>query len=488
MNPTPDSRLPTFSLPLSIFPFLLKKPQRDLTQGPIFGHILRMSLPILIGMSAQLLLNIIDGIYVGRLGRNESVAVLNYGIPVFYLLFAFFNGLSIGASSVLSRYIGARRGDDAERTLGQIVWICMGIFAAAMLVYPLAIPAYLDFLKAGPETAELAHDFLTTLFLGMPLMILTLTLGGGLRAEGNMRTLATAQILAVLVNIFVAPFFIFGAFSAFGLDLHGLGWGVRGAGLATTFANTLAALYILRMYLGGKTQLRWIKWPDWSNLEGVRGIFKVGVPSSVSQILIGVNWILMTRIAANFDEASVAAIGIGGRLDLLAVFPALAVMTAVLTLVGQNFGAGRHDRVRAATRAGLLTVVTLLASIGLIAFLFRQGLIGLFHQDPETHALAVHYFSWQCLGFALVGINIVCSGAFQGLGRGLPFLLLTTTRLLVITAPLAWYLSLHIGREGLHYAPVIANFATAVVALLWIRHAVMNLPAAPARGESLPGG
>ncbi len=438
-----------------------------------------MSLPILIGMSAQLLLNIIDGIYVGRLGIHESVAVLNYGVPIFYLLFAFFNGLSIGTSSVLSRFIGAKRGEDAEQTLGQIIWICLGIFAVAMFVYPLAVPAYLDFLKASPETSRLTHDFLTYLFLGMPLMILTLMLGGGLRAEGNMRTLASAQILAVLINIFLAPFLIFGAFTAFGLSLHGIGWGVKGAGLATTIANTLAAVYILRAYLSGKTQLRWVKWPSWANLEGVRGIFKVGVPSSLSQILIGVNWILMTRIAANFDEAAVAAIGIGGRLDLLSVFPALAVMTSVLTLVGQNFGAGRTDRVRAAARAGLITSFTLLASIGLIGFLFRQGLIGLFHQDPETHALAVHYFSWQCLGFALVGINIVCSGAFQGLGRGLPFLFLTVMRLLVIAAPLAWFLSVHLGlgSRGMHYAPVIANFVTAMIALLWLRSALKGLPA-----------
>jgi putative MATE family efflux protein len=429
-----------------------------------------MSFPILIGMSAQMLLNIIDGIYVGRLGRDESVAVLNYGVPVFYLLFAFFNGLSIGTSSVLARYIGAKRQEDAERTLGQIVWICLGIFALAMVVYPLAVPRYLAFLKASPTTTVLAHDFLTYIFLGMPLMLLTLMLGGGLRAEGNMRTLASAQILAVLANIFIAPFLIFGSFRAFGLDLHGLGWGVKGAGLASSLANTLAALYILRMYLAGKTQLRWIKWPTWSNFEGVRGIFKVGVPSSVSQILIGLNWILMTRIAANFDEASVAAIGIGGRLDLLAVFPALAVMTAVLTMVGQNFGAGNTERVRAAVRAGITTVVILLASIGLIGFVFRQGILGLFHQDPETHALAVHYFSWQCLGFMLVGINIVCSGAFQGLGRGLPFLLLTVTRLVVIAAPLAWFLSLHtrLGAEGMHYAPVIANFITAMIALFWV--------------------
>ncbi|HEX2613825.1 MAG TPA: MATE family efflux transporter [Fibrobacteria bacterium] len=462
----------------------MKKTPRDLTQGPVAGHILRMALPVLIGMSAQLMLSIIDGIYVGRLGRAESVAVLNYSVPVYYLLFAFFNGLSIGTSSVLSRYIGAQRGADANRTLGQIVWICLAILAVALLVYPLAIPRYLAFLKATPESAGMAHDFLSMIFLGMPLVILSLMLGGGLRAEGNMRALANSQLLAVVSNILVAPFFIFDHFHAFGLDLHGFGWGVRGGALASVTANALGTIYILRQYLGGKTRLRWMIWPGWKNLEGAKGIFKVGVPSSISQILIGVNWILMTRIAANFGEADVAAIGIGGRLDLLAVFPALAVMTAVLTMVGQNFGAGHHDRVRAAARAGVTTAVVLLASIGLVGFLCRHGLIGLFGQDAETHALAVHYFSWQCLGFALVGINIVCSGAFQGLGRGLPFLFLTTARLLGLTLPLAWLLSHRIGPLGMHYAPVIANAATAAVALLWLRSALRKLR--PRDASSLP--
>lgn len=469
----------------------MKKPPRDLTQGPVFGHILRMSLPVLIGMTAQLLLYVIDGIYVGRLGRAESVAVLNYGFPVFYLLFAFFNGLSIGTNSMLARLLGARREADAERTLGQILIVALGIFAAVVLAFPLAVSGYLSFLKASPESAALAREFLFWLFLGMPFVLITLSLGGGLRAEGNMRALANAQILAVLLNIVIAPFFIFSGFRFLGVDFAGFGWGVKGAGLATTTANAFAAFYILRLYLSGKTRMRWVAWPQWGDVSGVRGIFAVGVPSSVSQILIGVNWILMTRLAANFGEHAVAAIGIGGRLDLLAVFPALAVMTAVLTMVGQNHGAGLPDRARASLRAGIITVFTGLAAVALVVFLARNALIGLFGQDPRTHAAAVHYLALQCLGYGLIGINIVCSGAFQGLGRGMPFLLLTTMRLLGIALPLALFLSLTVGHYGLHYAPVIANLITAVIALAWIRHALRN-PPAPVKtgtvsGEGIPG-
>jgi putative MATE family efflux protein len=434
-----------------------------------------MSFPILIGMMAQMMLNIIDGIYAGHLGQQAGVAVLNYGFPVFYLLFAFFNGLSIGTNSVLARFIGAKRVEEAEKALGQILWICFAIFLVVVLAYPLAMPWYLHFLKADEVTSALTHQFLSTLFLGMPFVLISLSLGGGLRAEGNMRVLATGQMLAVFANILIAPFFIFGSFRFLGLSLHGFDWGVRGAGLASTVASALGAAYIARLYLAGKTQLQWIKFPKWDNFEGVKGIFKVGVPSSVSQILIGINWILMTRLAAGFGVDAVAAIGIGGRLDLLSVFPALAVMTSVLTLVGQNFGAGNYDRVRESVRKGLLTVFTGLTLLSLLIFTMRHGIIRSFKPDDPTRDAALHYLSFQCLGYGLIGINIVCSGAFQGLGRGLPFLFLTTLRLLGITLPVAWLLSRHLGQYGLHYAPFIANLATAIIAITWILSATRRL-------------
>ncbi len=460
---------------------------KDLTQGPIFSHILRMSLPIFLGMTAQLLLNIIDGIYVGRLGIDASLAVLNYGFPIYYLFFAFFNGLSIGTNSTLARYIGAKKKEVAENALSQIFWISLSVFAVVVLVYPLAIPRYFLLMKAGVEAAKLTHDFLTMLFIGMPFLLVSLSLGGALRAEGNMRTLATAQMLAVLANVIVAPFLIYSDFGFWGLSFHGADLGVRGAGLATTFANILAALFIAWPFLRGKTHLRWIKKPTWSSLDGVKGIFQVGLPSSLSQIMIGIYIILMTWLAADFGKSAVAAIGIGGRLDLMAVFPSLAIMTSILTLVGQNYGAGKMDRVRKTLRIGSLTAFGSLAFISLLVYLFRMPLIRQFHQDPATQASALHYLSFQCLGYGFVGLNIAYNGAFQGLGRGFPFLLLTTLRLLALTLPTAYLLSQHFGEYGLHYAPVFANLATACIATPWILSAVkkLSVPIIPSPSASV---
>ncbi len=440
----------------------------DLTQGPIFPALLKMTFPILIGMTAALFSNIVDGIFAGRLGLQASMAVLNYGFPIFYLLFAFFNGVSIGTTSNLARLIGAKKIDEAQNNMSQILWVNLAILAASVAIFPFILKEYLIFQKASAETQLLTHQFLTYVLIGMPFLLISLTLGGGLRAEGNMRALATSQMLGVISNLLMAPFFIFSDFNFLGVHWTGLNLGVKGAGLASSCSSFLTALYILRIYFSKKTQLRWILKPQWVNTSGIAAIFKVGIPSSISQLLIGLNWILMTRLTAHFGESAVAAIGIGGRLDLLSVFPALAIMTAVLTMVGQNYGAKKYDRVREAVRVGLLTGFIGIGGIGLIIHFAGKGIIGIFHPDAATQLSALHYLYISTWGFGLVGLNIVSSGAFQGLGRGLPFLLLTVLRLVGLTFPIAYFLSLHYQAYGVHYAPVIANFITAVIAVVWI--------------------
>src|SRR5690606_22307464 len=144
--PLPLPPSPTFYLPA-----LVKKPQRDLTQGPILGHLIRMALPMMIGMTAHMFQNIYDGVLAGRLGIHESMAVLNYGFPFFYLIFAVLNGLSTGATSILARLLGAGEDRKASDALGQIAWINLGIVLAAGILYPLVLPWYLSTQGASPE-------------------------------------------------------------------------------------------------------------------------------------------------------------------------------------------------------------------------------------------------------------------------------------------------------------------------------------------------
>jgi putative MATE family efflux protein len=441
---------------------------------------LRMALPMMIGMTSHMFLNIIDGIYVSRLGMEESLAVLNYGFPFFYLIFAVFNGLTSGTTSVMARFLGAKHKEKAENALSQLVWIAMGIFAAFVVLYPFVLPAYLSAQKASAVGGALTRDYLNTMFIGVPFLILALLWGSGLRAEGNTRTLMTGLMVGTLLNIAGAPFLIFSHFRFAGVDWTGLGLGVKGAGLASSGSNLITAGIVLAIYLRKRTMLSLRFWPDWSERTGMKDAFGVGLPSIVSQSLTGINIFVLTRLAADFGPSAQAAIGIGARLETLAVFPSLSIMVAVLSLVGQNYGAGKYDRVAQSVRMGLATAFLTLTVIGILVHIFRAALLAKFHPDPATFPAAYHYLGLTTLAYGFAGISIVSSGAFQGLGRGLPFLLLSTMRQLLIAAPLGWFLAHTRGEYGLHFAPLIAGGFTAVIASAWILNTVGRLEKQPA--------
>ncbi len=425
-------------------------------------------------------LNIIDGIYVSRLGMEESLAVLNYGFPFFYMIFAVFNGLTSGSTSVMARLLGAKEKEKAENTLSQVVWIALGIFLVFVAAYPFVLPAYLSAQKATAIGGELTRDYLNTLFLGVPFLILALIWGSGLRAEGNTRTLMTGMMVGTLVNIVGAPFLIFSHFHFAGIEWSGLGMSVKGAGLAATGSNGLTVLVVLSIYLRKRTVLKLRVWPDWSETVGLKDAFKVGLPSILSQSLTGINIFIMTRLASDFGPAAKAAIGIGSRLETLAVFPALSIMIAVLSLVGQNYGAKKYDRVARSVRMGLATSFLTLSVIGILVHLLRAPLLAKFHPDAATFPSAYHYLGLTTMAYGFAGISIVSSGAFQGLGRGLPFLFLNTMRLLLIAAPLGWFLARTHGEYGLHYAPLIASGFSALIASTWILTTVSRLKHQPA--------
>jgi putative MATE family efflux protein len=452
---------------------------KDLTNGPIFPLMMGIALPMMIGMTAHMLLNIIDGVYVSRLGMEESLSVLNYGFPFFYLIFAVFNGLTSGSTSVIARYIGAKEKVKAENTMSQIVIIALVIFAGFAMLYPFVLPIYLAAQKATAIGSALTKAYLNTLFLGVPFLIVALLWGSGLRAEGNTRTLMMGMMLGTLINIILAPFLIFRTFHFAGIQWQGLGWSVGGAGIATSAANLLTALVVFSIYFRKGTALRLKFWPDWTDKSGLIDAFKVGLPSILSQSLIGINIFILTQLASGFGPDAVAAIGIGSRLESLAVFPALSIMVGVLSLVGQNFGAKRFDRVEKSVQIGLLTSVLALSALGLVVHFLRAKLIHNFNPNAITFESAYHYLGITTLGYGFIGLSIVSSGAFQGLGRGLPFLLLSLMRLVLIATPLGYLLARVQGEYGLHYAPLIASASTALIASFWILAAVKKLRKSP---------
>lgn len=443
------------------------KTHRDLTQGAIYSHMWKMALPMFLGMMAHMLLNIVDGIYVSRLGTSESLAILNYGFPLFYIPFALYNGLSSGTAAILAQLVGAKKNLEAQNSLAQSIIISFGMYIVLTISYFIFVPFYAKALNIDAHVFSLTHQYVSIVLIGMFFTSISLVLSGALRAEGNMRTGMNGMVIGTLLNLVLDPIFIFDSLP---WGIPAFGWGIAGAAWATNIASFSIFLYITLHYLKKKSVLVWPILPTWGDTSHLKSIFSVSVPSMLSQSMMGLNTMAITFLATPFGPSAVAALGIGLRLDIIAIFPALSIMTAVVSLVGQNYGAKNYARVQESIHKGLLAAFVFVGSIGLLSFVFRGPMVGLFKPEAMTKISAMSYLGHNTFAYAWIGLAMVSAGAFQGLGKGIPNLMITAARVFILNLTLGYVLSRHtsLGEKGLHYAPMITNMIVGTVASLWV--------------------
>ncbi len=201
----------------------------------------------------------------------------------------------------------------------------------------------------------------------------------------------------------------------------------------------------------------------------VKGIFSVGIPSSLSHMMMSVGMIIFTRIIASFGPAAIAAYGLGFRLEGIAFHFAIGVAIATVALVGHNFGAGEIKRAKkiAWTAAGLAMVVT--AFVGFLLLLAPRLWLGIFTNDALVLDQAVPYIKVLSWFFAFASLGIIMESSFQGFGKGMPKFLLTTLRLGVLAIPLAYLLSKVFGLVGVWYGIAVSNLINGLVAAAWFK-------------------
>jgi len=153
------------------------KNKKDLTKGDIFPHLVKMALPMFLGLIAHMFLLMVDAMYVSNLGTEASMAVLNYGFPLFYLPFALFNGLNAGTSAIIAQLIGAKKIKIANNTLMQTIIVSISMFLVILLIFPFAMSGYLNFMHVPESTALLTKGYSTIVMFGFLFTSITLILG-----------------------------------------------------------------------------------------------------------------------------------------------------------------------------------------------------------------------------------------------------------------------------------------------------------------------
>ncbi len=443
------------------FRFADRPMPEDLTEGSVLQRVIALAWPTAVAMSMQTGFNIADAYFVGQIGP-QSIAAVSMVFPVVFLMFALGAGVGVGTTSVIARSLGRRDREHAEEAARQS-FILFALVAALITVTGLLLQRPLFHLM-GADDALVEHTvgYSTWIFAGSTFMFFFFSGASILRGEGDMKTPMVGIGLSVVLNVVLDPLLIFGPgpFPEFGLP---------GAAIATVISRAVGCVFLIGYLFRGDVHVR-------VRLRGLapRGrviwqILQVGLPTGARQVLLSVGFMALIRIVARFGSDAVAAYGLGVRLNQVAILPCLGIATAVITLVGQNVGAGKTDRASETTWKASLCAMVAMEAIGVTFFLFPRFLMGIFTDDAQVIRYGSSLLRIVSLTHMFTGLGIVIAAAFQGAGRALPALALTLLRLLIIAVPLALLLSHFYGVRGVWMAIAAAAVLSGIASAAWFR-------------------
>jgi putative MATE family efflux protein len=427
-----------------------------------------LAIPIMFGMGIHTLYNIVDMMFIGRLGGN-AIAGVAFNMPIFFLMLGLTMGLGSGVTASIARYIGENKkrhaDNSAEHALAMATIIAL-IFTVAGLLFGKNILAILG---AEGEILTLSWEYLYVIIIGLPFMIFSGFFRSILAGEGDMKFPMMVAGLGTILNIILDPIFIFELESFGGI---GFGMGVKGAAMATVICQLIVFIIFVYMLFVKEHAYVTFRFKDFSpSKEILWDIVKVGLPASMSMIIMAVGQGVFNKILIYYSPQTVAAYQVAGRLDMLIFLPIFAIAGGMTTLVGMFYGAKKIDSLNHIVKYGISRAfsVTLISSA--FVWFFAETFSSLFTQDQEIIDVSVGFLRRVCLIYPLVAIAITSGRVMQGLGKGIPVLVITTIRVIGISAPLALYFSYVLNKpvEWNWYAIMISATISFLIAVSWVR-------------------
>ena len=412
---------------------------------------------MVVGIAAIMFFNLVDTFWVGQLGPLE-LAAMGFTFPVTMVISNLTIGLSIGASAVIARAIGASEQQKVQRLttdallLSLIVVLCASALGLAFM-HPLFVQ-----LGADAQTLPLIEDYMRPWFWGVGLLVIPMLGNGAIRATGDSRSPAFIMVVAGLINAVLDPLLIFGLGPIPAMHL-------TGAALSTVISYAFAtavALWILikreHMVTFRAVALRQV-------LASFRRILGIGLPASATNLLTPLSSAVVTRLVAEHGATAVAAYGVGVRVESLSMMGIFALTGAITPVVGQNMGAGQFGRIEETRRFAARAALVWGLPIALLLALFAEPLAWLFNDEENVVRITVAYMRIVPCSYAGFGLAILTASMFNALNVPLRATFIALVRLVILALPLAYVGSRMAGIEGLFAGVAAANILVGILAL-----------------------
>ena len=399
------------------------------------GSVLRsMAIPIMISMLVQALYNVVDSIYVAKLGEDALNAV-SLAFPLQNTMIAFAGGTGLGMNALLSRYLGAKRQEQADRAA------CTGIFLSVITAFVFALIGVLfsrPFFRSLTDNESIiayGTDYATVCLLFSLGLFCQFSFERMLQATGRSRLSMITQTTGAVINIILDPILIFGLLGFPRLE-------VKGAAIATVAGQIVSA--ILALILNKKKNadvnlsLGTVLRPSG---RMIKEIYRIGFPSILMMSIGSVLNYLLNLILIGFSTAATAVYGAYFKLQNFIFMPVFGLNNAMVPLISYNFGAKKPDRIKKTIRLSVLTALVIMSCGTLLFELFPKTLLGFFSASEEMLSIGVPALRIIAPHFMLAAFCIIGGSVCQSIGNPLHSLVISVCRQLVVLLPAAWLLA-----------------------------------------------
>lgn len=433
-------------------------------EKPVFPLIMSMALPMVISMLVNSLYNIVDSFFVAQISEDAMTA-LSLVFPIQNLVNAIAIGFGVGISSQIAFHLGVgnKHNADIAATHGTILSAVHGLIM--MIVCTLIMPSFLGLFTPDKKVIDLGVRYSGIVFAFSVVIGLDLAFEKIFQAVGRMKVTMFSLMCGCITNIILDPVLIFGLgpFPALGIE---------GAALATGLGQVLNLIIYLVIYFARPIPVRLRKTclkPDGS-ID--KKLYAVGIPAILNIALPSLLISVLNSLLAVYSQSYVVILGIYYKLQTFLYLPASGIVQGMRPMIGYNYGAGEHKRVKKIYMV-TLAMSSVIMIIGTVVCLAVPGqLMELFTSNAETILAGKTALRIISAGFLVSAVSVTACGALEGLGKGTPSLIISLCRYVLIIIPAAFVLSRILGAVGVWHAFWIAEAVTAVVAGLISRKVV----------------
>ena len=411
-----------------------------MTEGNPFKLILAFALPMLIGNVLQQLYNMVDSIVVGNYVGKIALAAVGTGFPIIFLMASLFIGIGIGATILISQYIGAGDIDNVRRT-SQTIYTAMILCSIPISIIGIIFCERILLLINTPaDVMPMAKQYMVIIFAGMIGSFGYNINAGILQGFGDSKSSLLFLAIATVINIVLDLLFVV-AFK----------WDVPGVAIATVIAQTFSWIFGI-IYMKKKYEvLNFQITKFYFDKEIFKKILKLGLPTGIQQALFSVGIMSLQSLVNSYGSDFMAGFNAANKIDTFAFMPIQSFANAVTTFTGQNIGAGRMDRVHRGTIASI-TMSMVICIVALLIIPLGPFILRMFNSDPAVIDAGMIYLSNVMPLFILLSIVFTLNAVIRGAGESIIPMVGSMASIWAGRIPAAYYIAANIGKEYLFYS------------------------------------